>query len=76
MHEIYAHTIFEPSAKKHLPFFSCFVKKEAPFYGEYVVIKLYWPKVCFVPQHIFIQQIIAKDLLRIQSFLLLMRYDV
>jgi hypothetical protein len=28
MHEIYAHTIFEPSAKKHLPFFSCFVKKE------------------------------------------------
>jgi hypothetical protein len=21
------HTIFEPSAKKHLPFFSCFVKK-------------------------------------------------
>jgi hypothetical protein len=31
MHEIYAHTIFEPSAKKHLPFFLCFVKKEAPF---------------------------------------------
>jgi hypothetical protein len=29
MHEIYTHTIFEPSAKKHLPFFSCFVKKEA-----------------------------------------------
>jgi hypothetical protein len=27
MHEIYAHTIFEPSAKKHLSFFSCFVKK-------------------------------------------------
>jgi len=37
MHEIYAHTVFEPSAKKHLPFFSCFVKKEAPFYGESVV---------------------------------------
>jgi hypothetical protein len=30
MHEIYARTIFEPSAKKHLPFFSCFVKKETP----------------------------------------------
>jgi hypothetical protein len=30
MHEIYAHTIFEPSVKKHLPFFSCFVKK-SPF---------------------------------------------
>jgi hypothetical protein len=30
MHEIYAHIIFEPSVKKHLPFFSCFVKKN-PF---------------------------------------------
>jgi hypothetical protein len=28
MHEIYAHIIFEPLAKKHLPFFSCFVKKK------------------------------------------------
>jgi hypothetical protein len=33
MHEIYAHTIFEPSAKKHLPFFSCFVKKN-PFIAK------------------------------------------
>jgi hypothetical protein len=40
MHEIYAHTVFEPSAKKHLPFFSCFVKREAPFYGESVMILL------------------------------------
>jgi hypothetical protein len=30
MHETYIHTVFEPSAKKHLPFFSCFVKKEIP----------------------------------------------
>jgi hypothetical protein len=30
MHEIYVHTVFEPSAKKHLPIFSCFVKKDAP----------------------------------------------
>jgi hypothetical protein len=29
-YEIYAHTVFEPSAKKQLPFFSCFVKKETP----------------------------------------------
>jgi hypothetical protein len=36
MHEIYAYTIFEPLAKKHIPFFSCFVKKE-PFYSEAVV---------------------------------------
>jgi hypothetical protein len=28
MHEIYAHTVFEASAKKHIPFFSCFVKKK------------------------------------------------
>jgi hypothetical protein len=31
MHEIYAHNNFETSAKKYLPFFPCFVKKEAPF---------------------------------------------
>jgi hypothetical protein len=24
--KLYVHTVFEPSAKKHLPFFSCFVK--------------------------------------------------
>jgi hypothetical protein len=27
MHEIYVRTIFEPLAKKHLPFISCFTKK-------------------------------------------------
>jgi hypothetical protein len=32
MHEICVHTIFEPSAKKHLPFFSCFVKKTQLLY--------------------------------------------
>jgi hypothetical protein len=30
MHETYIHTVFEPLAKKHLPFISCFVKKEIP----------------------------------------------
>jgi hypothetical protein len=30
MHESCVHTIFEPSAKKHLPFFSCFAKKKSP----------------------------------------------
>jgi hypothetical protein len=24
--KLYIHTVFEPSAKKHLPFFSCFVR--------------------------------------------------
>jgi hypothetical protein len=28
--KLYIHTVFEPSAKKHLPFFSCFVKKKNP----------------------------------------------
>jgi hypothetical protein len=28
MHEICIHTIFEPSVKKHLPFFSFFVKEK------------------------------------------------
>jgi hypothetical protein len=32
MREICVHTIFEPSAKKHLPFFSCFAKKNCPLY--------------------------------------------
>jgi hypothetical protein len=65
MHEIYAHIVFEPSAKKHLPFFSCFVKKKAPSMEN--MIKLYFPKVAFVPQHIFIQ-VIVEYLLRTQSF--------
>jgi hypothetical protein len=30
----FTHTVFEPSAKKHLPFFSSFVKKEIPSYGK------------------------------------------
>jgi hypothetical protein len=28
MHETYTRTVFEPSVKKHLPLFSCLVKKE------------------------------------------------
>jgi hypothetical protein len=40
MHEIYAHTIFEASAKKHLPFFSCFVKKRALLLQSCCVILL------------------------------------
>jgi hypothetical protein len=50
MHEIYTHTVFEPSVKKHLPFFSCFVKKGTPS-GKFDKIVLF--EVCFVPQHLF-----------------------
>jgi hypothetical protein len=61
MHEIYAHTVFEPSAKKKLPFFSCFVKKETPSMADdkFVFPKIasclsafsfnkVLPKICFV----------------------------
>jgi hypothetical protein len=41
-HEIDTRTIFESSAKKHLPFFSCFVKKETPPLVS--SIKTYFPK--------------------------------
>jgi hypothetical protein len=27
LHQIFVRTVFEPLAKKHLPFFSCFAKK-------------------------------------------------
>jgi hypothetical protein len=41
-------------------------KERSPFYGK--SDKIVFPEVCFVPQHIFIQQSIAEDLLRIQTF--------
>jgi hypothetical protein len=39
MHEIYVHTVFEPSAKKHLPFFSCFIKKDAPSMASLIQLR-------------------------------------
>ena len=30
MHETFVHTVYEPLAKKHLPFLSCFMKKKVP----------------------------------------------
>jgi hypothetical protein len=32
----FVHTVFEPTAKKHLPFFSRF-KKKSPFFAEATV---------------------------------------
>jgi hypothetical protein len=32
--EIFIHTVFEPHAKKHLPLFSRFIKKNPPFLVE------------------------------------------
>jgi hypothetical protein len=53
--KIYTHTVFEPSAKEHLPFFSCFVKKEIPSYDKAKVSsydkadKTVFPEAYFVP---------------------------
>jgi hypothetical protein len=47
MHETYTHNVFEPSAKKHLPFFSCFVMKEIPSYDK--ADKTVFPEAYFVP---------------------------
>jgi hypothetical protein len=63
MHEIYARTIFEPSAKKHLPFFSCFIKKETPPFE-----KTYFLKFDSCLSTFSSYQSIAEDLLRIRSF--------
>jgi hypothetical protein len=60
MHEIYAHTIFEPSAKKHLPFFSCFVKKKILSYDK--ALETVFFKSYFVPWRIFN---LSKHLLKI-----------
>jgi hypothetical protein len=39
MHETFVHTVFEPLAKKHLPFFSCFTKKKIPLLSiQYYVL--------------------------------------
>jgi hypothetical protein len=47
MHEIYTHTVFEPLAKKHLPFFSCFIKKEIPAYDK--AGQTVFPEAYFAP---------------------------
>jgi hypothetical protein len=69
MHEIYAHTVFEPSAKKHLSFFSCFVKKDAPSMAN--MIRLCFPKFAsclstfsfnkFLPKICFVSNIFVVD---------------
>jgi hypothetical protein len=74
MHEIYAHTVFEHSAKKTPSLLFMLRKERNPFLWQIyceILLSLYWPKVLFVPQHIFIQQIIVEGLLRTQSLLLM-----
>jgi hypothetical protein len=61
MHEICVHTIFEPSAKKHLPFFSCFVKKKSPS-----IVKLLYDIV--VNKNFPGKIVIGKGLLRASAY--------
>ena len=67
MHETSVHTVFELLEKNIFLSFHALYRK-AIFNGESVVIKLHWPKVCFMLRHVFIQQIFAEDLLRTQPF--------
>jgi hypothetical protein len=48
MHESCVHTIFEPSAKKHLPFISCFAKKKSPLLCHNCYIILLSTKIFLV----------------------------
>jgi hypothetical protein len=66
MHETYVHIVFEPSAKKTPSLIFMRRKERCPFYGHSDTIAFL--EVCFVPQHIFIQQSIAEKLLRVQPF--------
>jgi hypothetical protein len=48
----YIHIVFEPTAKKHLPFFSCFVKKKYPCFVKISMLRknfqASWKYPCFV----------------------------
>jgi hypothetical protein len=72
MHEIYAHTVFEPSAKKHLLFFSCFVKKETPSMES---DKIVFPKFASCLSTFYSSKY-CQRFASYPNFLSLMRYDV
>jgi hypothetical protein len=42
MRETFVHTVFEPLAKKHLPFFSRFTKKEFRFFAKTILNIMSW----------------------------------
>jgi hypothetical protein len=76
--KLYIHTVFEPSAKKHLPFFSCFVKKKNPCFVKISMLrkkgsllfmsglmKLYFSKLCALA-HFPFYEAFAKDQLRVR----------
>jgi hypothetical protein len=60
MHETFYTYRFEPAAKKHLPFFSCFVKKSFmlhknhPYFVKHQCFVNNKSSFYFVPWHLFI----------------------
>jgi hypothetical protein len=62
MHETYIHTVFEPSAKKHLPFFSCFVKKEDLWFVKITISMLHKERSLFCVQD---DEAVIRSLLRV-----------
>ena len=66
MHETYIHTVFEPLVKKHLPFFSCFVKKDIHASQREIPScdKAY--EIVFSEAHFHFDEAFSEDQLRIQ----------
>jgi hypothetical protein len=62
MHETYIHTVFEPSAKKHLPFFSYFVKKEDLWFVKIKISMLQKERSLFCVQAV---EAVIRSLLRV-----------
>jgi hypothetical protein len=62
MHETYIHTVFEPSVKKHLPFFSCFVKKEDMLFVKITISMLRKERSLFSVQA---DEAVIRSLLRV-----------
>jgi hypothetical protein len=73
MHEIYTHTVFEPSAKKIPSLLFMLRKERSPFYGK--SDNTVFPEVNFVPEHISILSI-CRRFASYPIFVPLMRYDV
>jgi hypothetical protein len=62
MHETYIHIVFEPSVKKLLPFFSCFVKKEDPWFVKIKISMLHKERSLFYVQA---DEVVIRSLLRV-----------
>jgi hypothetical protein len=62
MHETYIHTVFEPLAKKHLPFFSCFVKKKDMWFVKIKISMLHKERSFFCVQA---DEAVIRSLLRV-----------